>query len=167
MENANQELKSTAGFNWQGYSNAANYALANKLTGDYDQALKWADQAIAINSNFTDLTVKSDLLKEMGKTAEAEAIRKDAVAIGDENELNNYGYQLLNQKEQDRAIEVFILNTKRHPTSANTFDSLGEAYALTGDKKNAIINFKKSLALNPPAATKANSEKYLKQLGAM
>jgi tetratricopeptide (TPR) repeat protein len=167
MDNAAQELTSTAGFNWQGYANAANYALANKLTGDYDQALKWADRAIAMNSNFTDLTIKSDLLKEMGKTAEADAIRKDAVAIGDENELNNYGYQLLNQKEQDKAIDIFILNTQRHPKSANTFDSLGEAYALKGDKKNAIINFKKSLALDPPAATKANSEKYLKQLGAM
>ncbi len=167
MDNAAQELTSTAGFNWQGYAGAANYALANKLTGDYDQALKWADRAITMNSNFTDLTIKSDLLKEMGKTAESDAIRKDAVAIGDENELNNYGYQLLNQKEQDKAIEILTLNTQRHPKSANTFDSLGEAYALKGDKKNAIINFKKSLALDPPAATKANSEKYLKQLGAM
>jgi tetratricopeptide (TPR) repeat protein len=167
MDNAAQELTSTAGFAWQGYANAANYALTNKLTDDYDQALKWADQAIAMSSNFADLSVKSDLLKEMGKTAEAETIKKDAVAIGTENELNNYGYQLLNQKEQDRAIEVFIMNTQRHPTSANCFDSLGEAYALKGDKKNAIINFKKSLALNPPEATKANSEKYLKQLGAM
>jgi predicted Zn-dependent protease len=120
-----------------------------------------------MNSNFTDLSIKSNLLKEMGKTAEAETIMKDAVAISTENELNNYGYQLLADKEQDKAIEVLTLNTQRHPTSANTFDSLGEAYALKGDKKNAIINFKKSLALNPPAATKANSEKYLKQLGAM
>jgi tetratricopeptide (TPR) repeat protein len=167
MDNAAQELTSTAGFNWQGFANAANYALANKLTGDYDQALKWADQAIAMNSNFTDLTIKSNLLKELGKTSEADAIRKDAITVGTEVELNNYGYQLLNQQEQDKAIEVLILNTQRHPTSANTFDSLGEAYALKGDKKNAIINFKKSLALNPPAATKANSEKYLKQLGAM
>jgi tetratricopeptide (TPR) repeat protein len=167
MDNAAEELTSTAGFSWQGYANAANYALTNKLTGDYDQALKWADQAIAINSNFTDLTVKSDLLEQMGKTAEAEQIRKDAVNIGTEVELNNYGYQLLNDKQQDKAIEVLTLNTQRHPTSANCFDSLGEAYALKGDKKNAIINFKKSLALNPPAATKANSEKYLKQLGAM
>ncbi|HXD76524.1 MAG TPA: DUF2911 domain-containing protein [Puia sp.] len=167
MENARQELTSTAGFNWQGYAFAANYALANKLTDSYDQALKWVDQAIAANSNFTDLSIKSGILKEMGKTAEADLIKKDAVAVGTEAELNAYGYQLMNQKEQDRAIEVFILNTQRHPSSANCFDSLGEAYALKGDKKNAIINFKKSLALNPPAATKANSEKYLKQLGVM
>ena len=113
------------------------------------------------------MSVKADLLKAMGKAADAETIMKDAVNIGSENELNNYGYQLLNDKDQDRAIQVLTLNTQRHPKSANCFDSLGEAYALSGDKKNAIINFKKSLALDPTAATKANSEKYLKQLGAM
>jgi hypothetical protein len=165
MTNAMEELKGPTGFNWEGYSSAANYALRNKL--DYDKALVWIEQAIAINSNFTDLSIKSGLLKETGKTAEAESVMKDAVQVGTENELNQYGYQLLNDKEQDKAIAILILNTQRHPKSANTFDSLGEAYALAGDKKNAIINFKKSLALDPPAATKANSEKYLRQLGAM
>jgi len=81
--------------------------------------------------------------------------------------LNVYGYQLLNDGEQDKAIDILTINTKKFPKSANTWDSLGEAYALKGDKKNAIINFKKSLTLNPPANTKANSEKYLKQLGAL
>ncbi len=66
-----------------------------------------------------------------------------------------------------KAIEVFILNTKRFPASANTWDSLGEAYATTGDKAKAIESFKKSLTLNPPANTKANSEKFLKELGGM
>jgi hypothetical protein len=165
MANAMVELKGPTGFNWEGYSSAANYALRNKV--NYDKALVWIGQAIAINSNFTDLSIKSGLLKETGKTAEAESVMKDAVQVGTENELNQYGYQLLNDKEQDKAIAILTLNTQRHPKSANTFDSLGEAYALAGDKKNAIINFKKSLALDPPAATKANSEKYLRQLGAM
>ena len=92
---------------------------------------------------------------------------KDAMAIATENDFNNYGYQLLGNKQFDKAIEVFTLNTKNHPASANAWDSLGEAYALAGDKKNAILNFKKSLSMNPPAPTKANSEKYLKQLGAL
>lgn len=73
----------------------------------------------------------------------------------------------MNNKEQDKAIKMFVLNTQRHPKSANVWDSLGEAYALSGDKKNAVTNFKKCLSMNPPAAVKANSEKYLKQLGAM
>jgi tetratricopeptide (TPR) repeat protein len=165
MTNAAEELKGPAGFGWQGYSGAANYALQNKV--NYDQALVWADRAIAITPNFTTLSVKSGLLKATGKTAEADNLMKDAVAVATEAELNAYGYQLLGNKEQEKAIAIFILNTQRNPKSANGFDSLGEAYALKGDTKNAIANFKKSLSMNPPAATKANSEKYLKQLGAM
>jgi tetratricopeptide (TPR) repeat protein len=74
---------------------------------------------------------------------------------------------LLNQGQNDKAIEMFVLNTQRFPKSANAWDSLGEAYATKGDKKNAITNFKKSLSMNPPANVKANSEKFLKQLGAL
>ncbi len=165
MANAAEELKGPTGFNWQGYASAANYALQNKL--NYETALKWADKAIAQNNSFATLSLKSNILNEMGKTAEAEKIMNDVIVNATENDLNQYGYQLLNQNKYDKAIEILILNTQRHPKSANTWDSLGEAYALKGDKKNAIINFKKSLASNPAANVKANSEKYLKQLGAM
>ena len=47
------------------------------------------------------------------------------------------------------AIEVLKLNVEAHPESANVYDSLGEAFMKNGDKENAVINYKKSLALNP------------------
>ncbi|MEP6927908.1 MAG: DUF2911 domain-containing protein [Ginsengibacter sp.] len=165
MANAAEELKSTVGFNWIGFASAANYSLQNKV--NLEQGLKWADQAIAQNNSFNTLSVKSNILKEMGKTPESEKIMNDAIAIATEAELNTYGYTLLTAGNHDKAIEMLLLNTKRHPTSANAWDSLGEAYATKGDKKNAIINFKKSLSMNPPANVKANSEKFLHQLGAM
>jgi len=165
MANAVEELKGPTGFTWQGYASAANYALQNKI--NYDQALTWIDQAIAQHNSFTTLKTKADIFTQTGKTAEAEKIMSDAVAAADENELNQYGYQLLTEGNHDKAIEMLILNTKRHPESANTWDSLGEAYATKGDKKNAIKYFKKSLGMNPPANVRANSEKFLKQLGAM
>ena len=165
MANAVEELKGQVGFNWQGFASAANYALANKV--NYSQAIVWIDRAILISPNFNTLSTKAGLLKATGNTAQVDSLMRQAVAVGTENDLNQYGYQLLNEKEYDRAIEVFVLNTQKHPKSPNTFDSLGEAYANKGDKKNAILNFKRSLSMNPPAATKLNSEKYLKQLGAM
>jgi tetratricopeptide (TPR) repeat protein len=165
LANAIEQLKGTVGFTAQGFSSAANYALQNKV--GVDKALVWIDQAIAQNKNFNTLNTKAGLLRLTGKTAEADKLVNDALALATENELNQYGYQLLAQGEQDKAIEVLALNTKHHPESANAWDSLGEAYALKGDSKNAILNFKKSLSLNPPPGTKANSEKYLKQLGAM
>jgi hypothetical protein len=165
MANASEQLKGVVGFNWQGYASAANYALQNKT--NTDQAMKWIDQAIAQNKSFNTLNIKAGLLALAGKKAEGDALMKDAVAMATENELNGYGYQLLGQGEHDKAIEMLTLNTQRHPESANAWDSLGEAYATKGDNKNAIKYFKKCLSMNPPANVKANSEKYLKQLGAM
>jgi len=164
LANAAEELKGPVGFGWQGFASAANYGLQNKV--GYDKSLGWIDQAIAINKSFATLSVKAGLLKEMGKGDESDKIMNDAVAIATEVELNAYGYQLLGNNQQDKAIEVLTLNTTRHPKSPNAWDSLGEAYALKGDKKNAVVNFKKSLSLDPPANVRANSEKYLTQLGA-
>jgi hypothetical protein len=165
MANAEQQLKSTTGFGYLGFVSAANYALTNKLTAYYDESLIWIDKAINVNRTFTTLSVKSNLLKETGKTAEADKTMSEALTVANEGEINAYGYQLLAAKDNDRAIDVLMINTQRFPKSANTWDSLGEAYATKGGKKNAIASFKKSLTLNPPAATKANSEKYLAQLG--
>lgn len=165
LQNAMEELKGPVGFNWQGYSSAANYALQNKI--NLEQGLKWIDQAIAQNASFATQSIKSGLLKQLGKTAESDKLMNDALVSANENEVNNYGYELLNDGQQDKAIDIFLLNTKRHPASPNAWDSLGEAYVLKGDKKSAIASFKKSLGMNPPANVKANSEKYLKQLGAL
>jgi len=165
MANAAEELKGPTGFGWQGYASAAAYALQNQV--NYDQAVKWIDQAIAINHSFATLSIKSNLLKAMGKPDDADKTMNDAIGIATEIELNNYGYQLLNNKDYDKAIEILALNAKRYPTDPNCFDSLGEAYATKGDNKNAITNFKKSLGMNPPPNVRANSEKFLKQLGAL
>jgi len=56
---------------------------------------------------------------------------------------------LLNEKSVSEAIDLFALNVKLNPTSWSAYDSLGEGYALAGDKKSAIKNYKKSLDLNP------------------
>jgi len=65
-----------------------------------------------------------------------------------ENTLNQIGYQLIANKNFKDAIAVLKLNVQLYPTSWNTWDSLGEAYMLNGDRKLAIQNLKKSLALN-------------------
>lgn len=165
MQNAAEELKGPIGFNWQGPSSAANYAIQNNV--NLEQASTWMDQAIAQNRSFNTMSVKSQLLAKTGKTDEAEKLMNEALALGTESELNVYGYQLANGNKYDEAIKIMLLNTERHPKSANAWDSLGEVYALKGDKNNAIKSFKKSLSLNPAANVKANSEKYLKQLGGL
>lgn len=66
-----------------------------------------------------------------------------------EPELNRLGYQLLQSGKQREAIEIFKLNVAEYPKAFNTYDSLGEAYMMSGNTELAILNYKKSLELNP------------------
>lgn len=59
------------------------------------------------------------------------------------------------------AVKVFKLNVELYPQSANVYDSYGEALAAVGDKENAIINYRKSVELDP---TNANGIEVLKKL---
>ncbi|MCH7658980.1 MAG: hypothetical protein IIB05_11770 [Bacteroidetes bacterium] len=69
--------------------------------------------------------------------------------IFNESELNNLGYYLLNFNRIKESIEIFRLNAEAYPDSWNVYDSLGEAYTKNGDNELAIINYRKSLDLNP------------------
>ncbi|MDQ4121857.1 MAG: serine hydrolase [Acidobacteriota bacterium] len=75
--------------------------------------------------------------------------------------LNLTGYDLLAAKKVKEAIEIFKLNVEAYPQSANTYDSLAEAYMLNGNKELAIKNYEKSLELNPQ---NRNAADYLKKL---
>lgn len=70
-------------------------------------------------------------------------------SFNDENELNILGYQLLNDNRVNDAIKVFKLLVSEFPNSENSYDSLGEAYNINGNKRLALFNYKKSLELNP------------------
>lgn len=167
LTNIRQKLQSSPGFNRQTWEQAANYALNNG--GDLDEALGWVDGAIAgqffSQKTFNNLAIKSQILLKMGKKDEALGMVDEMGDMANTNQLNNLGYQLLNMGEHQKALKYFKLNVKNNPKNANVYDSLGEAYKTTGDKKNAIKNLKKSLALDPPANVKANSTKLLKELG--
>lgn len=162
-ESYKEQLRGQVGFGWQGYVTATNYCINNNV--HLDQASEWADQAISITSNFQTLTLKAGLLEAQGKNDEAITMYDDLVKTSTNAELNVLGYQMLGKKNYTKAIEYFTLNVKRNKTDPNVYDSLGEAYKISGDNKNAIKYLKKSLSLNPPENVKANSTRLLKEMG--
>ena len=83
----------------------------------------------------------------------------------DENTLNEIGYYFLGKNKMADAIIVFEYNTKLFPNSWNVFDSLGEAYADKGDKEKALLNYKKSVQLNPNSQSGKDIIKKLEQPG--
>ncbi len=67
----------------------------------------------------------------------------------DETELNILGYTLIRGHRFKDAIAMLALNVAAYPGSANTYDSLGEAYMDDGDTAKAVVNYRTSLRLNP------------------
>jgi CubicO group peptidase (beta-lactamase class C family) len=78
-----------------------------------------------------------------------------------ERELNLLGYTLLQRGRVTDAIDVFLLNVEAYPKSSNVYDSLGEAYAVHGDRDLAIANYKKSIELDPKNTNGAEALKRL------
>lgn len=78
-----------------------------------------------------------------------------------EGEINNFGYVLIELNRIDDAIEIFKLNIELFPEAFNTYDSLGEAYMIKGNKELAIKNYEKSIELNPD---NENGKKMLEKL---
>ncbi|WP_299229045.1 DUF2911 domain-containing protein [uncultured Psychroserpens sp.] len=161
--------KGQTGFQRQNWEQAANYALNNG--GDLNEALGWVNNAISgqfySQKTFNNLAIKAQILNKMGNKDAFASTTDEAASLANANQLNALGYQMLGIKDYDRALTYFKKAAKLDPDNPNVYDSLGEAYKTMGNKKEAIKLFKKSLSMNPPANVKANSEKHLKELGAM
>ncbi|PNQ72634.1 hypothetical protein C1T31_10830 [Hanstruepera neustonica] len=157
------------GFSRQNWEQAAAYALNNG--GDLNEALGWIDGAISGNfysqKTFNNLAIKGQILNKLGRTDEYASLMDEAAALANKQQLNALGYQMMNAKDYDRAVKFFKQNIANYPEDPNGYDSLGECYKTMGENQKAIKNFKKSLSMNPPANVRTNSEKHLKELGAL
>lgn len=86
----------------------------------------------------------------------------DQYNFDNEAALNMIGYDYLGRKKVDDAIVIFEYNTRLFPQSGNVFDSLGEAYYRKGDKQKALLNYKRSLELDPSNVT---AKQVIEELG--
>ena len=69
-----------------------------------------------------------------------------------EEALNNFGYQLLSAHLTQQAQDLFYINMNLYPQSANVYDSYAEACLKLGEKPEALLNYKRALAMNPQNA---------------
>jgi CubicO group peptidase (beta-lactamase class C family)/predicted transcriptional regulator YdeE len=83
----------------------------------------------------------------------------------EERTLNGLGYRMLYGGREADSIKVFEKNVEEYPQSGNVYDSLGEAYAKTGQKDLAIQNYEKSLQLDPKNQNAVEQLKKLKSDG--
>ena len=93
----------------------------------------------------------------MKTVREFDAMRADTAQYAvSEREMNQLGYFFLSRGAAARSAEVFELNVRTFPGSANVYDSLGEAQLVMGDTARAIANYRKSLELDPGNSNAVN-----------
>lgn len=81
-----------------------------------------------------------------------------------EGMLNTLGLRLsFNPEKKEQGYNVFLLALHLYPKSANLYDSLAEAYFYNENYQNAILNYKKSLELNPENQNAIDRLKQLKK----
>ena len=146
------ELRGLAGFTWEGPYEAAQFCQSQDF--NHEEAMELIDKSISRQENFNNLNVKALLLKKAGNEAESITTLEKAMKIANENQMNTYGYQLMNQGDTKGAIAIFKTNVEKNPDSWNVYDSLAEALVIDGDKKGAKENYKKALSMAPDGQKK-------------
>lgn len=141
------ELRNTAGFSWKGYNSAASFCADNKI--ELEQGLAWADRSVASEERFENLETKSEILRLMGKTADADATLKTAMQKATAMDLYSYGRGLLSDGKPQEAMVVFKENAKNHPDEWFVYAGLARGYEALEDLPNAITQMKLALTKAP------------------
>lgn len=159
------ELRGDKGFVWQNFVQAADYAFENN---DMEDALQWSD--IAMNSgfpgqkNFQTLSSRAKILNKSDKSAEADALMKQALGMGSMMDLHLYGMQLIREKKPKEALDIFKMNADKNPNQYRTYMGLARGYSANGDYPTAL-KYVKLAEPTAPAAAKETLAKMMKTLG--
>ncbi|HET6995295.1 MAG TPA: DUF2911 domain-containing protein, partial [Chitinophagaceae bacterium] len=159
LESFRRELRGERSFSpgWQSYVQAARYTLDRNT--DLEEGLMWADQAINDRSvggeaNFMTLSTKAEILAKLGRSAEADTVMKKALPLGNMQQIHQYGRQLLAQKRNKEALDVFKMNFQKNPSEYTTLMGLTRGYSANADYKNALKYANMALAVAPGQAKK-------------
>jgi hypothetical protein len=148
LERYRKTLVGAAGFRAPNFQQAAAFCVANNI--NLEEAEVWINHALSLQETGMSLLIKAQLLEKKSNKSEATELEKKAFTIATEVELNTYGYNLmLQEKNIEKAIEVFKLNVEKFPSSWNVYDSLAEAYGTKGDKENSVKYYKLALDKAP------------------
>jgi pimeloyl-ACP methyl ester carboxylesterase len=90
---------------------------------------------------------KPDQIQSAIKIFHDQRARDPQAIVFPEAALNLLGYRYLQTGNLKEAVSIFTLNTEAYPASANTYDSLGDAYLADGQTDRALQASQKAIAL--------------------
>jgi hypothetical protein len=167
VQNLRAELRSSPGFNWQGWNAAAQYCLNNKT--NLEEALRWAEQAANPplgQANIVTLSTLAQLQGANGKTEESKKTMDLALnhPTAQPFDLHAYGRQLQAEKKLDEAMKVFELNAKRFPNQWPVNVGLARGHAALGHKDQALKYAREALPQAPNEVSRKSLETLIEQI---
>jgi tetratricopeptide (TPR) repeat protein len=117
-------------------------------------------------TNFATLSTKAQVLSKMGRESEAHTIMQVAVhhPTTTSLEIHQYGRQLLAEKKNQEALEIFKLNAERNGDAWPVNAGLARGYMAVGDYKKAAEYAQKAAAQAPDDQNRHNLEAMAKSL---
>jgi len=149
LKSIRNQLRSTGGFTWAGYDEAAQWCLDNNY--NLEEALKWEDTSIQNEERFDNLETKSRILEAMGK--KEESAKMLSTALGKANATQLYFYARVFQRAGNakRAFELFPQVVQRDPNHWVGHLAQARISSNAGDFATASKEMKLAIAGAPDA----------------
>ncbi|MGA9640063.1 MAG: DUF2911 domain-containing protein [Terriglobales bacterium] len=141
------QLRGLGQYTWEGWDDAANYLLAEKV--DYDDALIYANKSIENEDRFDNETTKSKVLLAMNRKEDAMAAQKKALDLASPLQLHIYARGLQGEKRNDEAFAIFRENAQKHPDMWFVHSGIARMYCSQGKFDDAAKEMKLALAGAP------------------
>jgi hypothetical protein len=156
-----KQLRGLGQYTWEGWDEAANYLLAEKV--DLDDALTYANKSIENEDRYDNEITKSKVLAALNRKDEAAVAQKKALELASPIQVHFYARGLQGEKRSDEAFAIFRENARKHPDQWFVHTGLARIYCSQGKFDDAAKEMKLALA-GAPENQKTYVEGLVKKL---
>jgi len=162
-ENLHDQLRGLAQYSWDGWDDAANYLLQEKI--DLDEALKYADRSIQNEARYDNFMTKAKVLDALARKEEASTARNKALTMANAIQMHGYARQLQMDGKANEAFAIYRENAKKNPDQWIVHVGLSRMYSAQGDFANAAKEMD-TAAAGAPDGQKQPLQAFAKRLEA-
>jgi hypothetical protein len=163
-----EELRSSPGFDWHGWQQAADYLAKEKV--HLDEAETWAKNAVSMPfigaENFDTLSTLAKVQKARGRDAQAKETMDKALTHPSATPFDIYQYArpMIRDGKPQEALAIFQAAAKRMPKTWPLDLGIARAQSAMGDYGTALKYARAALAVAPDQPNKDNVTRMIAKL---
>jgi hypothetical protein len=143
-----EQLRGRAQFEWQPWTEAANYLLAHKLSAE--DAASYADRSIALEDRFENEITKSVALRTLGRADAAATAEAKAIGMGTQAQIHDFARGLQAQGRHEEAFALFRANILKDAQSWVAHNEAARLAVAKGNFAAAVREMTLAVQAAPP-----------------